>query len=105
MNDKKNKILSLIEGDRSSWRKAAFYGDPVVSAIMERLYERWEKASRQGIPLDYATEEETRILLRLAEKYHRMSEAEAMRIAMNGDYDRDRGAGRKSLLRRILFPW
>ncbi len=103
MTGKKEKILSLIEGERSGWKKAAFYKDPVVSAIMERLYERWEKAGRQGIPLDYATEEEEDILYRLAEKYHRIPESKAMRMVLYDEKPEERK--RKNLLRRLLMPW
>lgn len=74
----KEEIISLIDENRSPWVKAAFYSDPEVSKILENLINRWESAGRAGIPLDYATEEELRILHKKAQMYGSMSDAEAM---------------------------
>ncbi|RLB06897.1 MAG: hypothetical protein DRG27_06975 [Deltaproteobacteria bacterium] len=60
--DKIREIVELIDESDDYWRKAAFYSDPDVSALLDSLYERWESSSMQGVPLDYATDEEVDFL-------------------------------------------
>ncbi len=69
INDKKRKIIELIDESKDNDRKLAFYSDETVMKILDRLYSEWEKNNRNGIPLDYATPEEIEILYSLAVKY------------------------------------
>lgn len=73
----KRKIEELIETNRFSWRKSAFYSDPEVAPIIERLYERWEASGRAGRPLDYADLDELRVLADKAERYAFMDDETA----------------------------
>ncbi|OYT38069.1 MAG: hypothetical protein B6U89_06385 [Desulfurococcales archaeon ex4484_58] len=77
IEEKKKKILKLIDESKEQGRKIAFYSDPTVSDIMEELYNRWENSGCKGIPLDYASDREIKILYNLAVKYSRVSNAEA----------------------------
>ncbi len=76
------EIVELIEDNRESWIKAAFYSDPKVEHILEELYKRWERNSMQGLPLDYASQDEIEILRDKARHYASLSPAEAQRIAL-----------------------
>jgi len=58
----KEAIIREVDESKEVWRKVAFYNDPRVQEILKHLYDRWEKANRKGIPLDYATLDELRIL-------------------------------------------
>ena len=58
----KEAIIREVDESRDVWRKVAFYNDPRVQSILTNLYERWERANRKGIPLDYATLDELRVL-------------------------------------------
>ncbi len=78
----KRTIIEMIDENRSSWVKAAFYGDPDVAPLLDKIYERWEKARREGEVLDYATYEELRVLASKARHYGRMSDRQAMGIAL-----------------------
>jgi len=64
--DMVREILRLIDESGDYWKKAAFYSDPEVGAILDELYQRWEANDRQGMPLDYASEEEVCFLYRKA---------------------------------------
>jgi len=84
----KRLILRLVDDQDDEWLKAAFYGDEAVKPILARLYSAWEDAGLQGIPLDYATDEELETLLSIARRYASMSRAERQVIAlrrMTGD--------------------
>ena len=78
----KRTIIEMIDENRSSWVKAAFYGDPDVAPLLDKIYERWEKARREGEVLDYATYEELRVLASKARHDGRMSDRQAMGIAL-----------------------
>ncbi|GEM_PF-1613679 len=69
--EKVQEIVELIDECGDYWRKAAFYSDPDVSALLDSLYERWESSNMQGIPLDYATDEEVDFLYRKAKSLTR----------------------------------
>jgi len=58
----KEAIIREVDESKDVWRKVAFYNDPRVQDILANLYDRWEKANRKGIPLDYATLDELRVL-------------------------------------------
>ncbi len=78
----KRLILQLVDDQDDEWLKAAFYSDEAVKPILERLYSAWEEAGRQGIPLDYATDDELETLLSVARRYAAMSRAERQMIAL-----------------------
>jgi hypothetical protein len=78
----KRTIIEMIDENRNSWVKAAFYGDPDVAPLLDELYRRWEEANREGEVLDYATFEELRMLASKARHYGRMSNSQAMNIAL-----------------------
>ncbi|MEM0366050.1 MAG: hypothetical protein QXR02_00755 [Acidilobaceae archaeon] len=77
MSNIKSEILKLIDENRSPWVKAAFYSNPRVSSILEKLIDLWEANNRVGIPLDYATKEELEELYNIALSYAYMSDEEA----------------------------
>ncbi|MEB3844967.1 MAG: hypothetical protein LRS48_04725 [Desulfurococcales archaeon] len=79
----KREILSLIDDHYSGWVKAAFYSDPVVEPIVDRLMNTWESNGREGIPLDFASDEELTTLLSQARKYSRLDDSTARAIAMS----------------------
>jgi hypothetical protein len=65
--EKLKKIVeTFVDKNMDPWRKALFYSDPDVKKILKRLYEKWESASYDGKPLDYATPDELRLLARKA---------------------------------------
>lgn len=97
------ELISLIEDNDVAWRKAAFYSDPEVEPIYDRLIEAWGAAGEKGAPLDYASEDELRVLVSVARKYAFMSEDKARSIAMSrmgGGEDDFGGFGK--LIRRLL---
>jgi len=63
------EIERWIEGNPNPYAKAAFYGDDEVAKIVEDLYRRWEANGFKGMPLDYATIDELRILAAKACEY------------------------------------
>ena len=77
-----SRVISLIEEHTNQWIKAAFYSDPEVNSILEKLYDRWEKNDRRGIPLDYASIDELEILAEKATRYSSMSTSEAQRLVV-----------------------
>ncbi len=77
------ELISLIEDNESPWRKAAFYSDPKVGPIYEKLINAWLKAGEKGIPLDYASIEDLEVLVSIARKYAFMNENRARAIAMS----------------------
>ncbi|MDM7275921.1 MAG: hypothetical protein P3X22_007420 [Thermoprotei archaeon] len=100
----KADIIKLIDENRSPWVKAAFYSDPRVSTILGRLIEEWESEGRQGIPLDYASDEELEILHETARRYAYMSDEEARSIAWStGSKGESKGEGSfLGFIRRLL---
>lgn len=93
----RERLRSLLD-IRDPWILAAFYSDPQVSEITARLNSLWREAGERGEPLDYASDEDIRVLLSIAERYTRMhpSQARALAIARMGgeSEDRDRDNGR-----------
>jgi len=72
-------IEAMLE-TATPWHKSAFYSDPLVTRILEELYQRWEKANRQGEPIHYVTREELDILYQKAKQYTRMPTWQAKRL-------------------------
>ncbi len=68
-----------IEDNPDPYVKAAFYEDPDVMKIVERLYKRWEENECKGEPLDYATIEELELLVEKARRYRYISVGEYLR--------------------------
>jgi len=64
----KQEIIRLIDESREQAYKVAFYSDPVVTRIMERIIAEWERNQEKGIPLDYATPEEIEVMYNIAVK-------------------------------------
>jgi hypothetical protein len=79
----KEEIIRLIDYNKDNWVKAAFFSDEVVEVIMESLYSKWSQDGEIGRPIDYATEDELKILHKRAKKYASMNTREAMRISLN----------------------
>lgn len=81
-----NELISLIDLNKETWIKAAFFSDETVEKIMEILYSRWEANNEVGIPLDYASGEELKILLDIARRYVKMSPDEARSLVIRRIY-------------------
>ncbi len=102
----KRKILELIDESDDPWLKAAFYGDPKVSAILDRLVSEWESNGRKGIPLDYATPDEVEALYSLASRYASMTTAELQALTlrrMEGRSSEAEGSEKGESIWRRLF--
>ncbi|MCE4610471.1 MAG: hypothetical protein F7B17_00680 [Desulfurococcales archaeon] len=92
----KRRILELIDDSDDPWLKAAFYGDPKVASILNKLLSEWERNERKGIPLDYAGPDDLETLYSLASKYASMSTVELQVIAlhrMEGGGEKEAGVG------------
>jgi hypothetical protein len=85
----KDELISLIDLNKETWIKAAFFSDETVEKIMEILYSRWEANNEEGIPLDYAYKEELEILLKIARKYVKLSPDEARSIVIKRIYSEE----------------
>ncbi len=79
----RKEIIELIDKHWNNWIKAAFYSDPEVAKIMDRLVREWSSKGERGAPIDYATEDELLVLLRAARKYYSMDPRRAMAIALS----------------------
>lgn len=77
IENKKKKIIDLIDKCGKQGPKIAFYSDPKVSSLINELYKRWENRGRSGLPIDYATAEEIDFLYSMAIKYSNISDEEA----------------------------
>jgi len=97
----KRDIIRLIDENRSPWVKAAFYSNPEVSSILGKLIDLWESNGRRGIPLDYASEDELRVLHRLARRYASLSDEEARALAWGGGRE-ESGGSLLDLIRRLF---
>uniref|UniRef100_A0A7C4HCM2 Uncharacterized protein n=1 Tax=Staphylothermus marinus TaxID=2280 RepID=A0A7C4HCM2_STAMA len=75
--DKKRKIIDLIDKSNKQGPKIAFYSDQHVSSLMNELYKRWKDNGERGIPLDYATDNEIESLYNMAVKYSNVTDEEA----------------------------
>ena len=101
----KQEILSLIDDNYSNWRKAAFYSDPEVIAILDRLQSVWEDNNMAGYPIDYATDEELQVLLDKARRYAYMPEDSARGIVFSrqgGGDDSPEASSLSKFFRRII---
>lgn len=85
----KRELINLIDLNKDAWVKAAFFSDDVVEKLMEVLYARWENSDEAGIPIDYASVEELKVLLELAHKYARMSSRDAMNLVIKRIYSEE----------------
>jgi len=101
----REEIVELIDKHWNSWVKAAFYSDPQVSRIMDRLVAVWQENGEEGRPIDYASEDELVILLRAARRYYLLDPKRAMAVALAnmGREDEDNNVRRgRSLFRRLF---
>ncbi len=76
----KDEVMRYIEvriENSNQWIRAAFYSDPLVVDILEKLYDRWYANSEKGEPIDYATLEELKLLYEKARRYATMPVYEA----------------------------
>jgi len=62
----KEEIIRLIDENNEVVYKIAFYSQPEVQSILERVNKKWEENNYQGKPLDYATDEEVVVLYNIA---------------------------------------
>ncbi len=104
--EKVREIVELIDESDDYWRKAAFYSDPDVSALLDSLYERWESSNMQGVPLDYATDEEVDFLYHKAKSLTRedarRSERAFIKKSMGIDEGIHKGSSEKRRKRRFF---
>jgi hypothetical protein len=77
--DKKRAILELVDNMPQA-NKAAFYSDPDVEPIVEKLHERWAGSGYRGEPIDYASDEELSLLHRRAKEYASMPSWQAYKL-------------------------
>lgn len=63
------EIEMYVDCNPNIYAKIAFYSDPEVQRILENIYRRWEEAGQRGIPLDFATIDELKLLASKALKY------------------------------------
>lgn len=96
------ELVALIEDNSVAWRKAAFYNDPRVEPIYDRLIKAWGDAGEKGVPLDYATVEELRVLVEAAKDYAFMSEEKARAIAIGRMSGEEEFGGFSKLLKRLM---
>ena len=104
----KREIIRLIDDHWDPWVKAAYYSDPIVSRIMDRLLEAWSGGGETGRPIDYATEDELLELLSKARVYSRLDTRTAMSVAMRNmysgddDYSEEEGPGILGVFRKLF---
>ncbi len=79
----KEEIVRLIDFNQDNWVKAAFFSDEVVEIIMDNLYNKWSQSGEIGRPIDYATEDEVKVLYNRAKKYASMNTREAMKLSLS----------------------
>jgi len=63
------EIEALVDYNPNIYARAAFYSDRDVLRILDELYKRWESSGRIGSPLEYATDDELRVLHSKALRY------------------------------------
>ncbi len=100
----KSEILELIDDNYSNWRKAAFYSDPEVVEVLDRLQRVWEEEGMKGYPIDYASDEELALLYDKARTYAYMPEDRARSIVFGrqGGDEEEQGSSLRRFLRRLL---
>ncbi|MEM4717786.1 MAG: hypothetical protein QXE81_03385 [Desulfurococcaceae archaeon] len=74
----KNEIIRLIDKNQQVIYKVAFYSDPEVNQLLDKLIERWERNNRVNEPIDYATEDEVELLYDKALKISRKTPEELL---------------------------
>jgi hypothetical protein len=74
----KQEIINLIDENREPIYKEVFYSKPEVQAIMNRVIELWERSGREGRPIDYATIDELKLLLKIAKEIMKKTPEELM---------------------------
>jgi len=64
----KEELVKLIDDCEEPVYKVVFYSLDEVKEIMDKIVERWERQGRQGRPIDYATPDEIKKLLKIAKR-------------------------------------
>lgn len=64
----KSEVIRLIDENREVIYKIAFYSQPEVQEILERVSRRWEESGYKDRPIDHATTEELGVLYKVARK-------------------------------------
>ena len=99
----RREIEINIEENVNNWVKVAFYSDPDVASITDKLYRRWEESGREGSPLDYATLDELRVLAAKSRVYRDVNPSLVLRAFMKGeDVQEESEKGRTSIIKTIL---
>lgn len=62
----KKEIIRLIDEAYDPIYKQAFYSDTEVQRIMEKLFQKWKEGGERGLPIDYASLEDLKILYKVA---------------------------------------
>lgn len=87
IKEMKDQLINLVDMNKDTWVKAAFFSDETVEKIMEILYSRWEANNEEGIPIDYASAQELEILLDIAKKYTNMKTDDARSLVLSRIYN------------------
>ncbi len=103
VEDMVREILRLIDESGDYWKKATFYSDPEVCALLDELYQRWEANERRGMPLDYASEEEVYFLYRKAASISDEIVEMKKREFVNRSMAKNEGGGRGGRRRKGFF--
>jgi len=102
----KRRITMLIDDSTNNWAKIAFYSDPNVAHILDLVYDRWEQNNRKGLPIDYATIDELRVLVHAAEKYKNAGPEVVSRLMFSSRMDTVNTTSdkrkKKSFIKRLL---
>lgn len=102
----KRRITMLIDDSTNNWAKIAFYSDPNVAHILDLVYGRWEQNNRKGLPIDYATIDELRILVHAAEKYKNAGPEVVSRLMFSSEetdiINTSSKKKKKSFIKRLL---
>lgn len=64
----KSEIIRLIDENNEVIYKIAFYSQPEVQEILNKVLKRWESSGYRDRPIDHATAEELEVLYRIARR-------------------------------------
>ncbi|RLG77572.1 MAG: hypothetical protein DRO12_01850 [Thermoprotei archaeon] len=108
----KVEIESNVDYNPNNYAKAMFYADEEVMAILDKLYERWEEHGRKGVPLDYATIDELRVLYYKSRLYRDATGEDLISVAIYGTSMKERmkkrrkgSSGLRHLLSLFIGRW
>jgi len=81
------EIEALVDYNPNIYARAAFYSDRDVLRILDELYKRWESSGRIGSPLEYATDDELRILHSKALRYKDVTDLTVLTGEKDPEYE------------------